>query len=209
MGNLVDGGVNSIDFEDPRLSGMKVEGPVSSEYIRTLKMDDQLNNFRLASKQYQALVKITGMDPGYVFVVNHQGTIIAYVTFHHPDEYDRWSRHAKVLELGCVEVSPGWRGHRLAKTLLARAFAGSLFEDFIVITTEYYWHWDLEASGLDVWSYQKMLTSLFGSAGFKCRQTDDQEIMEHPANVLMVRVGSHLNQEDIDAFDRLLFEGMF
>lgn len=210
MGILVNGEVKPVDLENSRLGSIvKIEGPITSEYVCSLKMDKQLNNFRLADKQHQALVHIAGMDPGYVFVVHHQGVITGYVTFHHPDEYGRWSRHPGVLELGCVEVSPSWRGCRLGKTLLARAFTHEVFEKYIIITTEYYWHWDIETSGLDVWSYQKMLTNLFGSVGFECRQTDDPEIMEHPANVLMVRVGSRVSQEDVDAFERLLFDTIF
>ncbi len=28
-------------------------------------------------------------------------------------------------------------------------------EDYIIITTEYYWHWDLKGTGLKVWEYRK------------------------------------------------------
>ena len=30
-------------------------------------------------------------------------------------------------------------------------------EDYLVITTEYYWHWDLKGTGLTVWDYRKMM----------------------------------------------------
>ena len=30
-------------------------------------------------------------------------------------------------------------------------------EDYLVITTEYYWHWDLKGTGLNVWDYRKMM----------------------------------------------------
>jgi len=197
------------EFFSSSKGAVEIEGPVKGEYINSLEMDKQLNNFRLAARQHEALVQIAGFDDGHVYIAQHQGVIVGYVTFHRPDEYGRWYRHRRVLELGCVEVSPSWRGFRLGKTLLARAFSRPVFEEFIVITTEYYWHWDMETCGLDVWSYQKMLTNLFGSVGFERRHTDDPEIMEHPANVLMVRIGSLVSKEDIIAFERLLFETMF
>ena len=76
----------------------------------------------------------------------------------------------------------------------------------VVITTEFYWHWDLQGSGLNVWEYQKMLTKLFGSVGFKRRHTDDPEILEHQANMLMVRFGKRVNQAYIKAFDDLTYQ---
>jgi len=48
-----------------------------------------------------------------------------------------------------------------------------------------------------------MLTRLFGAVGLQKVETDDPEILEHPANVLMVRIGEDVTQEDIDAFDRM------
>lgn len=53
---------------------------------------------------------------------------------------------------------------------------------------EYFWHWDLEGSCFSVWEYQRMLTGLFGSVGLQKVSTNDLEITEHPANVLMARV---------------------
>jgi acetoin utilization protein AcuA len=211
MSSLAKGDVNSIETKYLLNTGdtVEIEGPVRGDYINSLEFDNQLNNFRLAARQHEALVNITGLEAGYVFIARYRDTIVGYITFHRPDEYGRWHRHPRVLELGCVEVSPGWRGHRIGKTLLKKAFSQPLFEQYIVITTEYYWHWDMESSGLDVWSYQKMLTNLFGAAGFERRRTDDEEIMEHPANVLMVRVGNRVSRDDLVAFERLLFLTMF
>ncbi|MTI83741.1 MAG: GNAT family N-acetyltransferase [Firmicutes bacterium] len=211
MGSLAKGEVNSIKSEHKLNAGesVEIEGPVNAEYIRSLKMDDHLNNFRLAARQHEALINITGLDSGYVYIARNQNTVVGYITFHKPDQYGRWYRHPAILELGCVEVSPAWRGHRIGKILLRKAFSQPVLENYIVITTEYYWHWDMESTGMDVWSYQKMLTNLFGSVGFEQRHTDDEEIMEHPANVLMVRVGSEVNKENIVSFEQLLFSSMF
>ena len=54
------------------------------------------------------------------------------------------------------------------------------------ITTEYYWHWDLEAAGLNVWEYREMMEKLMKTVDMVWFATDDPEICAHPANCLMV-----------------------
>ena len=164
-----------------------LEGPVTASYLSRLSMNEQLNNFRPADRQKDALITITDLPNGRVFIARCEQEIIGYVTFHHPDEYSRWCKHPWVVELGAIEVSKQWRKYRVAQYLLSEAFSNSYVEDFIVITIEYCWHWDLRSSGLTTWDYQRMLTKLFSSVGLKKRATDDPDILEHPANVLMVR----------------------
>ena len=62
-------------------------------------------------------------------------------------------------------------------------------ENVIVYTTEYYWHWDLEGTGLSVWDYRAMMENFMKEAGMVWFATDDPEICAHPANCLMVRIG--------------------
>lgn len=132
--------------------------------------------------------------------------MVGYVTFHNPDQCTRWVKHPLILELGAIEVSPDWRKYKIARNLLTCAFAYPLLEDRIVLTMEYSWHWDLEGSGLNLWSYQKMLTGLFGSVGLQKVGTNDPEIMEHPANVLMARIGRNVPPEAVALFDEIRFE---
>lgn len=186
-----------------------LEGPVTGSYLSRLLINKQLNNFRPAERQKEALISITDLPNARVFIARHEQEIIGYVTFHHPDEYSRWSKHPWVLELGAIEVSPSWRTYRVAQYLLQEAFSSGFFEDFIVITIEYCWHWDLRGSGLTTWDYQRMLTKLFSSVGFKKRATDDPDILEHPANVLMVRYGKNVPKEAIQRFEELTFRNKF
>ncbi|MGB9803858.1 GNAT family N-acetyltransferase [Desulfofundulus sp.] len=183
-----------------------IEGPVSRDYLATLAMNEHLRNFRNPTRQKEALM-ITASDPeGLVYIARHGQEIIGYVLFHKPSEYTRWSRHPRLLELGAIEVSRSWQRQGIAKELLHQAFKNEKLEDYVVITTEFYWHWDLQGSGLDVFTYQRMLTRLFGSAGFKRRGTDDPEILEHPANMLMVRFGRKVSKTYIKAFEDLTYQ---
>lgn len=186
-----------------------LEGPVTGEYILRLKMHEGLNNFRPAKRQQEALSTIPSLPNGRLFIARHEQEIVGYVTFHHPDEYSRWCKHPWVLELGAIEVTQPWRKYKIANHLLKEAFSNPFVEDFIIITIEYCWHWDLQGSGLSMWDYQKMLTRLFGSVGMKKRATDDPDIIEHPANVLMVRYGRNVPKEAIQRFEQLTFQSKY
>lgn len=183
-----------------------VEGPVDADYISTLEINKTLNNFRNAKRQKEALMHIANLPEGLVYISRHEQEIIGYVVFHYPNEYSRWIRHPRIFELGAIEVSREWQKRGIAKEILKEAFDNSTLEDYIIITTEFYWHWDLKNSGLDVWSYQRMLKNVFGSVGFKRRHTDDPEILEHQANMLMVRIGNNVSQNHINMFEELTYQ---
>ncbi|WP_337999117.1 GNAT family N-acetyltransferase [Desulfofalx alkaliphila] len=187
-----------------------LEGPVSASYLSRLTINEDLNNFRPAKRQKESLIKITDIPNGRVFIARHNNEIIGYVTFHHPDEYSRWHKHPWVLELGAIEITKSWRKYRVAHHLLKEAIINNGFaEDFIIITIEYCWHWDLRGSNLTMWDYQRMLTKLFSSVGLRKRATDDPDILEHPANVLMVRIGKNVPKEAIQRFEELTFRSRY
>lgn len=49
-------------------------------------------------------------------------------------------------------------------------------EKYIIITTEYYWHWDLKGTNKDVWEYRKMMEKMMNAGGLVWFATDDPEI---------------------------------
>ena len=65
-------------------------------------------------------------------------------------------------------------------------------EDYIILTTEYYWHWDLKGTKLNVWEYRKIMEKMMNAGGLEYYATDDPEISSHPANCLMARIGKEL-----------------
>ena len=152
------------------------------------------------------MIEIAGLNPGLVFIGRHDREIVGYVTFHRPDPFTRWLGHTHILELGAIEVSPGWRRLNIGSALLTHAFFFPFLEKYIVVTTEYCWHWDLTGTNLDVWAYRDMLTALFKKVGLIVRPTDDADIAEHPANVLMARIGALVSLADEVAFDAMLFD---
>ncbi len=194
-----------IEVETPQ--GMIfIEGPVNEDCLKQLEMNDGLSNFRTADRQHEALRIITRAPEGLVYIARRDKEILGYIAFHYPSQFSRWSKHPRVLELGAIEVSNQFKRQKLGTNMLKGAFSNPVMEEYIMITTEFFWHWDLKNSGLDVWNYQRMLTKLFGSVHFKKRRTDDPEILEHPANMLMVRVGTRVSNTYIKSFDDMLYQ---
>lgn len=193
-------------FETPK-GLVYVEGPAEGNYIESLVLNDRLTNFRPPRKQKEALVKITGLPEGMVYIARHQNEIIGYITFHKADEFTRWHKHPRVLEMGGIEISPDWRQCKVGDNLMRVAFSCKALDEYIVLTMEYCWHWDLRNSNLDVWEYQRMLTKLFARVGLNKVTTDDPDIIEHPANVLMARIGRNVSKQDLMLFETLRFLG--
>ncbi|AGL01350.1 GNAT family N-acetyltransferase [Desulfoscipio gibsoniae] len=199
--NQTDSGKESVNNQ------LTYEGPVQPDYISQLNISPDMYVFREPHKQHKALVDIAASSDGMVYIARHQNVIVGYVTFHNPDKYSRWSKHESILELGAIEVSPAWRKYKVGKKLMQLAFTNPIMDEKIVITIEFCWHWDLENTGLDIWQYQKMLSKLFGSVGLVRVPTDDPEIIEHIANVMMARIGPRVTEEAIQKFEDMKFCG--
>ena len=124
---------------------------------------------------------------------------------------ERWSTGnlPYLLELGAIEISLPYRGLGLGNALLKVSTRSPEFEDYIVITTEYYWHWDLKNSGLDVFEYKKLMQAMMSHGGLEVFATDDPEITSHPANCLMARIGKNITVDQMTEFDNIRFMNRF
>ncbi|MCL6639487.1 MAG: GNAT family N-acetyltransferase [Firmicutes bacterium] len=185
----------------------RVEGPVTPERLAALQIDPSIKNFRPAELQKNALIEIASDAICKVFIAVSGEEITGYVAFHLPHELTRWARLPYIIELGAIEISPRWRGRGVAKELVKAAAADGFMRKHIVTSLEYAWHWDLRGTGLDIWSYQNVLFKLFSSVGFEVFRTDDPDILEHPANLFMVRIGEDITDEQRKEFMSLLFLG--
>jgi acetoin utilization protein AcuA len=188
-----------------------IEGPVSAESLSSLTMHPQLDAFRRPREQHEALIEITELPEGRIILARDGNTIVGYVTFHYPDEIERWSEGnmEDLIELGAIEVADDYRSLGLGKKLIQLAFKEEQLENVICFTTEYYWHWDLEKSGLNVWEYRKMMEKLMQCVDMVWFATDDPEICSHPANCLMVRIGKRVPLSSVEKFDHIRFHQRF
>lgn len=188
-----------------------IEGPVTPERLSSYHFHEDLVAFRRPAEQHKALIGIAKLPEGRIIIARDQHTIVGYVTFLYPDPLERWSEGnmEKLIELGAIEVIPAFRNNKIGKRLLEVSMMDAYMENYIIITTEYYWHWDLKGTGLSIWDYRKVMEKMMNAGGLEVYSTDDPEITSHPANCLMVRMGTHITNEDIQEFDHLRFRNKF
>lgn len=186
-----------------------IEGPLSSEELNDFYFDEGLKAFRPADKQYEAIKSIADYEEGRVIIARDDNKIVGYVTFLYPDPLERWSKIKMddLIELGAIEVTDDYRGLGIGSTLLKVSMKDPQMEKYIVMTTEYYWHWDMKATGLDIWQYRNLMERMMAHGGLKPMSTDDPEISSHPANCLLVRIGKDVPKSSIETFDKLRFMG--
>ncbi|WP_010096157.1 GNAT family N-acetyltransferase [Ornithinibacillus scapharcae] len=184
-----------------------IEGPITASNLRQYVFHQDLKAFRPASRQFQALLEIADLPEGRIIIARQDETIIGYVTYLYPDPLERWStfQMKDLLELGAIEVIPEYRGSKVASNLLQVSMMDPFMENYIIISTEYYWHWDLKGTNLSIWEYRKVMEKMMASGGLLPAPTDDPEIISHPANCLMVRIGSNVDNESIKQFETLRF----
>ncbi|MDY0396995.1 GNAT family N-acetyltransferase [Virgibacillus halophilus] len=184
-----------------------IEGPLSSEQLRQYAFHEDLTAFRPAAKQFEAIQDIADFPEGRLIVARTDDTIIGYVTYLYADPLERWStfQMEDLIVLGAIEVIPDYRGAKIGSGLLEVSMMDEFMENYIVISTEYYWHWDLDKTNLSVWQYRKIMEKMMSAGGLSPSPTDDPEIISHPANCLMVRIGKNVPAASIEQFDKLRF----
>jgi acetoin utilization protein AcuA len=188
-----------------------IEGPIPPEKLANYEFHNGLVAFRQPEQQRKALLEIAGLPEGRVIIARKYDTVIGYATFLYPDPLERWSEGniAELIELGAIEVALEFRGLSVGKNLLNVSMMDDAMESYIIITTEYYWHWDLKGSGLNVWEYRKVMEKMMSVGGLVWYATDDPEICSHPANCLMARIGNRIRAETVQQFDRIRFQNRF
>ncbi|EKO8616653.1 GNAT family N-acetyltransferase [Staphylococcus pseudintermedius] len=188
-----------------------IEGPVSKTQLQTYSFDEDLDAFRIPIEQFEAIQDISTLDEGRIYIIRKENHIIGYVTYLYPDPMERWSEGQLpyLLELGAIEISLAYRGLGLGRMLLKVSTRSPELEDYIIITTEYYWHWDLKNSKLDVFEYKKLMQRMMSNGGLEVFATDDPEITSHPANCLMARIGKNITVDQMEAFDDIRFMNRF
>ncbi|MCP3025359.1 GNAT family N-acetyltransferase [Halobacillus sp. A5] len=186
---------------------MTIHGPLSADQLNEYSFHEDLNAFRPPAKQFEALKSIAEFEEGRIIAATHEQTIVGYVTYLHPDPMERWSEGnmPDLIELGAIEVIPQFRGFRVGSRILELSMLDSFMENYIIISTEYYWHWDLKGTKLSIWDYRRVMEKMMGAGGLTPSPTDDPEIISHPANCLMVRIGNNVPQPSIDQFNELRF----
>jgi hypothetical protein len=99
-----------------------------------------------------------------------------------------------------IEVSSNWRGVGVAQRLLAFALKLDMPEEMILFAMGLSWHWDLEGMQVSLHRYREMIARLFASQGFTEYATSEPNISMDPGNILLARVGKHVDPYHVTRF---------
>lgn len=145
-------------------------------------------------------------DGNVCLAYTEEGFIVGYVALYRPEMDNRWgqARMPELYELGAVEVSRNWRGMGLGKKLVHFVGLDPVLENFITISQEFSWHWDLRAHGLDAVSYRPRLMQVMEAGGFMLYETNEPNIALFPHNFFMARIGQQVSKAARQQFLNLL-----
>ncbi len=167
--------------------------------IERLKPDPGLSAFaRLPEREHQLLLDIS-RSPDCALTVAHTpgGEIIGQVTIAPADEW--WEGIDNLYEVA-IEVSSNWRGHGIAREMLAFALELDAKEDMIFFAIGLSWHWDAEGLGISMFRYRELIKHVFGTQGFVEYTTTEPNVSMEPANVLVARIGERVDKRVANQF---------
>ncbi len=170
------------------------------ELLEQYQFHKDLNMFRSAKEQQLIMTQMVREDITDVSLAVYGNSIVGYVTLLPPEPDDRWAQLPYIQMLGALEIVPEHRGNGLAKRLIDHLFDRPDIEDMIVISMEYYWHWDLKNTHLNVYEYQRMLKHLLETCGMEQYFTDYPDVTAHPANFMMARIGKNVSLDQLLQF---------
>ncbi len=191
-----DGTVVLRSFRDP-------------DKIRALEFDETFSRFSqydpIISNKESLAKKAHEPDATVALALSPHGTIIGFAVLAYPDPDERWVRVGEktMMEVMVIEVSRAWRGRGLARKLLGMLVDHPLAEEKIFYMVGYSWTWDLEE--MPAIQYRDMMIRLFSHFGFQVFQTNEPNIMMHPENLFMARIGENIREETVRRFKMVRF----
>lgn len=186
-----------------------IENYCPPEKLQGLEVDEGICMFSRhdPSRQLKSLIDVSGSEGGNIIAGTRRKTLAGYIGVHHPSERERWGKpdYPWLFELGAIEVSRNYRKMGLAESMLEVAFSDPFYDDKIVLTTGFTWHWDLEKTGMDKMQYRALGIELLGRYGFMEMATDEPNVAMDSANLFLVRLGKDASFSRYQKFASLLF----
>src|SRR5712691_13279446 len=198
-----------------RISHVKIyKTPAGSLFLRSccspafvggLKADEGLRAFARLPEREHALLLSLAQQPETMLTLAYtaRGEIVGQATLAPVDSW--WQGIGNAYEIA-VEVSSRWRKLGIAHQLLSCALEFESLEEFLVLGLGFSWHWDYEGLGISRFRYREMIERLFATYGFVEYLTSEPNIRMDPANILLVRLGSKVEQEQVNQFFQRLLQ---
>src|SRR5436309_12993878 len=177
----------------------------SPSFVEGLKADEGLRTFaRLSEREHQLLLSIAQRPENRLTLAyTASGNIVGQVSLAPLDHW--WQDIGNAYEIA-VEVSSSWRKLGVAHQLLSLAFEFEAVEESLIVGLGLSWHWDYEGLGISRFRYREMIGRLFTTYGFVEYLTSEPNIRMDPANILLVRLGSKVEQEQVNQFFQRLLQ---
>lgn len=177
----------------------------SPSFVQGLKVDEGLRAFaRKPEREHQLLLSIAQKPENRLTLAyTATGNIVGQATLAPLDDW--WQDIGNAYEIA-VEVSSGWRTLGIAHQLLSIALEFESLEEYLLLGLGLSWHWDYDGLGISRFHYRKLIARLFATHGFAEYLTSEPNIRMDPANILVARPGSRLNEESLNRFFHLLLQ---
>jgi len=188
---------------------IEIENYCSAGKLEALTVDNGILMFSRNNpeRQKKALMNVADSEGGNVVAAVLEGVLVGYIGNHRPSESERWGKpgYDWLYELGAIEVSRNYRECGLALAMMHAAWDDPFYDDKVVITTAFTWHWDLEATGMTKLEYRELFVELAGRFGFMEMATDEPNVAMDAANLFLVRLGNDTTFSQYQKFASLLF----
>jgi GNAT superfamily N-acetyltransferase len=173
--------------------------------VASLKAERGLHAFaHLPEREHQLLLGIAERpDCALTLAYTPGGEIVGQVTLAPADAW--WQGVTNTYELA-IEVSTHWRRLGIARHLLSLALEYHAVEEINLVALGLSWHWDFKEAGLSAFRYRSLVAHIFDPYHFFEGLTDEPNVGMNPTNILLVRIGKHVEREVMDQlFGRLRF----
>ena len=177
----------------------------SPSLVEGLQADEGLRAFaRLPEREHRLLLSLTRQpEASLTLAYTATGKIVGQVTLAPVDTW--WQGIGNTYEIA-VEVSSSWRNLGIAHQLLSLALDFETLEEYLILGLGFSWHWDYEGLGMTRYQYRAIIANLFAAHGFVEYLTSEPNIRMDPANILVARLGSHLEYESMNRFFQRLLQ---
>jgi acetoin utilization protein AcuA len=199
-------------FYHPRLGRAEYQSTLAADALR-VALDGGHGSLRpllsffvdaVGEREHQLLLSLAQKPENRLTLAyTAAGKIIGQATLAPLDDWWQGIGHAYEI---AVEVSPRWRKLGIAHKLLSFALEFESLEEYLIVGLGLSWHWDYEGLGIPPYHYREMIARLFAAHGFVEYLTSEPNIRMDPANILVARLGSRLDDENMNRFFQRLLQ---
>jgi hypothetical protein len=168
-------------------------------FVGQLRPDEGLHAFaRTPEREHELLLKIASSAKSELALAyTGAGAIVGQITL---AEAGSWWQEAGVCREVAIEISAGWRKLGVARSLIELVGAREDLENWILLAMGFSWHWETEQLGLHSTRYRELLARLLAPYGFVEYLTNEPNLRDDPTNILLARIGKHVEQIALNQF---------